>query len=73
MNDRQTPFFPEFDDARGEVFIADAATQLPIESIDGDLPQRVVVNILDGASRTPMERSTEAMRRRANNALIAIM
>jgi hypothetical protein len=45
MDDAQTPFFTQIDDALGQVSITDATAELSVENVDSYLPQRITVNI----------------------------
>ncbi|MGQ4806762.1 hypothetical protein NKDENANG_00097 [Candidatus Entotheonellaceae bacterium PAL068K] len=48
MNNTQTTFFTQLDDALHQVGIADTAAEPPIEDVNGRLAQRIVVNVFNG-------------------------
>ena len=47
VDNAQTSFFAQFDHTLGEVVVADAVPKLPVQEIDGELPQGKVINVVD--------------------------
>ena len=47
----ETAFFAELDHSPGQVFIADADPKLAVQRVGRDLPEWIIIDVLDGASQ----------------------
>jgi hypothetical protein len=51
VDDAQTTFFTQVNDALSQVSITDATAELPVEDVNGHLPQRIAVDIFDSTAQ----------------------
>ena len=66
MDDTQSALLSQFDHAPGQIFIADAASELPVEDVGGQLAKRVGVDVLnDTMQLLRLEQSAPSPHRRS--------
>jgi hypothetical protein len=51
VDDAQTTFFAQVDDASGQVGITEATAELSVENVDSDLPQWIAIDIFDSTAQ----------------------